>query len=724
MKKRLSIIQILLLVSCITVAQNPFGNIGNRFSGMNGNGGGSIQNDSSKTEIESLPPKLYMWHLDENLGTVLKMPVDTLNYNFQNSNLTEGMTGHYNYLGNMGSPRLSRIFFEREKTQPHIFLQPFTSFLVQPAAFKFTNSNIPYTNLAYFKGGSKEYGEERFKSYFSVNVNKYLAFGFNIDYLYGRGYYNNQSTSFFNAAIFGSYFASHYEASLIYSNNYMKMNENGGITDDRYITNPEAMSGGGKNYEPQNIPTNLDASSNRNRDYYVFFTHRYKLGFKRQIKVIIADSLAMKPKPELDKTKTLEAKPIRSNRPPMSPKMAKGMQGKVPPESLKKELPPVKKDSIIEEFVPVTSFIHTVKFEHTNHHFHSSDNVSYDSTYIKPSTTLVNDTTQYTSIKNTFGIALLEGFNKYAKSGLTAYISHKLSQYKLMDADSTSVDKYNEHEVYVGGELSKRQGKTFHYVVNGEFGLLDKAIGQFRVNGNIDLNFHLFRDTVRLIARANVSNTLPDFYIRHYHSKHFYWDDDMKKEFRSHLEGELSIDRLQTRLLFGVENIKNYTYFDANARPAQSGSNIQVISATLSQNFRLGVFHLNNEVIWQKSSKTDILPLPDLSLYHNFYIETKIAHKVLNVQLGADVRYFTSYYAPTYTPAIEQFNLQQTSNRVKLGAYPIVNAYVNLQLKRTRFYAMFYHVNSGSGNSMYFLVPHYPLNQRLFKLGISWNFYD
>ena len=28
-----------------------------------------------------------------------------------------------------------------------------------------------------------------------------MAFGFNIDYLYGRGYYNNQNTAYFNACL-------------------------------------------------------------------------------------------------------------------------------------------------------------------------------------------------------------------------------------------------------------------------------------------------------------------------------------------------------------------------------------------------------------------------------------------------------------------------------------------------------------------------------------------
>ena len=138
----------------------------------------------------------------------------------------------------------------------------------------------------------------------------------------------------------------------------------------------------------------------------------------------------------------------------------------------------------------------------------------------------------------------------------------------------------------------------------------------------------------------------------------------------------------------------------------------------------LGVFHLDNEVTWQKTSNETVLPLPQLSLYHNFYILAKLAKKVLTVQLGADVRYFTKYNAPAYAPGVQQFHLQPTDDLVEIGGYPIVNVYANLHLKRTRIFAMMYHVNAGMGSANSFLVPHYPINPRLFKIGVSWNFYD
>ena len=628
--------------------------------------------DSLNNEVEviSLAPKLYMWNISEELGNIIPIPVDTAHHQFQNTNLTEGMNGHYNYLGNLGSPRLSRIFFDRKQPTQSLFLEPFSDFIEHPQYHPFTNSNIPYTNVTYYKTFDKLYGEERLKTYFSVNVNKQLAFGFNFDYLYGRGYYSNQSTSYLKAGVFGSYISDKYRAHVVYNAFNMKMAENGGITNDLYITSPDSL--GEKNIKTPNIPVRMSNTWNRNKNFYVYLTHRYNLGFYRDI-------------PD-----------------PTSP------------------------NDTIEDFVPVTSFIHTVKMERSRHNYLSKNEspADYLDAYFSPNAS--NDSTTYLGVKNTVGIALLEGFNKYAKAGLTAFISHKYSRYNLMSLEPTP-NNYTEHDVFVGGELSKREGRVLHYNAIGEVGLAGKAIGQFSVKGDINLNFHLWKDTVNFIARGSISNTLPMFYMRHYHSNHFWWDNDnMDKEFRTRLEGELNIDRWGTNLSAGVENIKNYTYFNQVATPAQHSDNIQIVAARFKQNFRLGVFHLDNEVVWQKSSNERIIPLPDISLYANFYIAAKLAKKVLSIELGADVRYFTEYLAPAYTPAIQQFHIQSNNidERVKIGNYPIVNVYANLHLKRTRFFVMMYHVNQGMGNNNYFLAPHYPINQSLLKFGLSWNFYD
>ena len=732
--RRILLTYILLFVLGLLAvqAQQPFNTLDNRDRYGN-QVDPSTQPDSldTGTDVQSIPPKLYMWQLSETLGNRTIVPADTLALNFQNTNLVGGMTGEYNFLGNLGSPRLSRIFFNRQDDEPPLFMAPYSSFFVRPDQVFFTNSNVPYTNLTYYKAGNKINGEERFKSYFSVNVNKRLAFGFNFDYLYGRGYYANQSTSHFNAGLFGSYIGERYQIQAVYNNFFMKMNENGGIANDGYITRPDTMAEGKKEYSSTTIPVKMEQTSNRNKDFYVYLTQRYRLGFKRRVlkeeaqnnsvqqrfspaapttsiasSIAPADSLA---------TDSLATDSLPANNLAMGDNLSL--------DSLNSNHALPEDTNFVEEFVPVTSFIHTFKIERARHKYQSVSTPDENAYYNKQGVS--RDSTTAFSVKNVFGIALLEGFNRYAKAGLTGYISHKFSRYDLMNADSMTVDRFTEQEIYVGGELAKRQGKTLHYSIDGEVGIMDKAMGQFRVNGNMDLNFRLWKDTVNLIIRGFVKNTLPSFYMRHYHSNLHVWDNDnMEKEFRTRVEGELNIDRWGTNLRAGVENVKNYTYLNQKAVPEQNSGNIQILSATLKQNFRAGIFHLDNEVTWQKSSNETVLPLPQFSVYSNLYLLTKLAKKVLTVQLGADVRYFTKYNAPAYTPSIQQFHLQPENDQVEIGGYPIVNVYANLHLKRTRLFAMYSHVNQGMGTRNSFLVPHYPINPSLLRIGVSWNFYD
>ena len=86
------------------------------------------------------------------------------------------------------------------------------------------------------------------------------------------------------------------------------------------------------------------------------------------------------------------------------------------------------------------------------------------------------------------------------------------------------------------------------------------------------------------------------------------------------------------------------------------------------------------------------------------------------------MRYFTKYDAPDYSPALGLFAVQQGENRTQVGSYPLVNVYANFHLKQTRFFVMMSHLNEGSGNANYFFTPHYPLNQRILRFGLSWNF--
>ena len=711
MKMKLKYIFILIGVLCILLpvsAQNRISSssgssASGRSLGTHDRNGNPIDT-TAVTDASTIPIGLYQWKVTRRLGNIVPIPVDTLHAGFQNTNDPAGPTGQYNYLGNLGSPRMSRIFFDRKEESQFFFTDPYDQSVLRPEDVTFTNTFSPYTNLTYYKSFQNRNSEERFKSYFAINANKRLGFGFYIDYLYGRGMYNNQSTAFFNGGLFASYRGDKYDMHFIFNNDNLKMRENGGIADDRYITDPLGMAEGKKQYQSTDIPTVLNKVWNHNTSYHAFLTHRFNLGFYK------------------DKEKT---------------------------DSLASDKLSIANDSIEaeREFVPVTSFIHTLELDLNGRKYITQDDAQnrqyFEHTYFGNDSI---DQNRRTSVRNTFGIALREGFNKWAKAGLTAFLTHEYRDFTLPDStdipNQRVIKHYKENVVYVGGELLKEQGKLLHYKVLGEYAVAGEDAGQFRLEGNGDLNINLLGDSVRLDVNAYIKNLNPVFYYRNFHSKHYWWDNsDLSKIMRTRVEGKLNFNRLGTTLRAGVENIKNYTYlantsvpvtnnkgeiisFKNNAAVRQHSGNIQVFTAMLQQKLKLGIFHLDGEVTYQKSSEPSILPLPELSAYGNLYLHAGLVKNVLKVSLGADVRYFTKYNAPDYSPVIGQFYLQNPENTVAIGGCPMVNVYANLHWKRTRIFVMMYNVNQNSGNSRYFLAPHYPISPRILKLGISWNFFD
>ena len=596
--------------------------------------------DTTQAEEKIIPIGSYAWNIDERFGNITPVDVDTLPNNFQNFNLTAGPTGQYNFLGNLGSPRLSRLFMDRKPYSNFIFADPFDYFYTPVNEFQFTNTLSPITNLSYHSCGNKQDGEDRLRAYFASNINKISGIGFKLDYLYGRGYYNNQATSLFNGSLYGYYLDDRYNMHAWISVNHMRMGENGGIENDDYITHPEDFT---RSYGSRDIPTILSENWNRNEDQTYYLTHRYNLGFYKDIE--LPDSL----RPVMPADSVL-LKGLRDSLLTVYQKADTAYQHAVM-DSLRNDF--MAKQDNPQDFIPVTSFIHTLRIRNAKHTVYSYDTPDHyyaDLFYGDPNN--MSDRTRGYSIQNTLGIALREGFNKWAKAGLTAFASHEYRHYTMPDLNGGNkiIRSYSENNISVGGQLSKREGKTLHYDVTGEVTLLGEDVGQFDVEGRADLNFRLFKDTVQLAARAFVKNLNPSFYMRHYHSQFAWWDNDLNKEFRTRIEGTLSLKRTRTALTVGVENIKNYAYFatdkiaynDEGGQFAgysnrisvkQYGGSVQVFSARLNQNFKFGILHWDNEVAYQKTSNQDILPLPDLSAYSNLYIVFRIA-KVLRPPLS------------------------------------------------------------------------------------------
>ena len=733
------------------------------------------KHNKDTTQNKEIPKGLYTWTIDRRFGDVIPTEPDTLSHLFMNTTFNSGFYGDYNTTGSNYTSRLSRIFIDRPYGEYFTFTEFYSFVNKKPDQFLFMNTLSPYTRVLYDNCGDKTNGEDHIDAKFGVNVNKRFNIGFDLDYAYARGYYSNQNISHFYGTLFSSYLGDRYQMHFFFNAAHQKASENGGITNDEYVTHPESFT---DSYTESEIPTVLSQNWNRNDHQHVYLSHRYNLGFYRKVKMTDEEIKARKFAQESLKEHEAEKNHQEMSNRDMRNKDAKKPTGR--PEGAKIMGKEPRKDSLDlaadttrikvdglaaidslnrmqaiqdsidatmkREYVPVTSFIHTLDIDHYNHIYQSYSTPTdyYQNTYYKQGLKFGNDSiydqAKHTRIKNTLGIALLEGFNKYVKAGLKGFVTYDYCTYSMPEFDSNKNlfwETWNEYDLSIGGQLSKTQGNTLHFNLAAETWVSGADKGDYTIDFSTDLNFPLFGDTVQLAASAYLYKCYPVFFQAKYHSKHFWWDEDLDRETRTRLEGTFSYQKTDTKLRVALENIKNYAYFgmsydvtsnggrkNMTAGIYQESKNIRILTAQLHQNFRLGPLNWENVVTYQNSSNQDALPLPDWNIFSNLYLKFRIA-KVLGVELGADATYFSNYYAPDFCPGLNQFAVQKNeASKVELGGYPFVDVYANMTLKGVRFFLVMSNVVNGGGNHMKFLTPHYPTNGSVLHFGVSWPFFN
>lgn len=629
----------------------------------------------------------YAWQLLPPLGVHEPSTIDTTLYNYAQRSVPSAQSIAYESVGNLGGAGQTMIYFDRAPMSDFFFRDALRAWLPMQGNHRFYNTRIPITLLSYNTGGGRENKQDRLQGTFSGNVNSRLQFGANLDYLYSKGSYANQAVKNLMWGLSSSYIGERYEYQAFF-NHYNGLNQdNGGITDDLYITDPAQLQGGQTSIDAKSIPTNLTSARTRMKGQEFYMNHRYKVGF-------------WKITPPNDS---------------------------IPGDTIEHRT-----------YIPVTSFVWTLDYNDGHHTFYNSSPSEGDSFWGRNYLTTGPSVspTDYWSLKNTFGISLLEGFNKYAKAGLAAYVTHEVRRYtQTADTivvngadrpetltpypfDEKVVPKATENLLWVGAQLTKQQGSLLRYEATARFGLIGPAAGEIHAQGNISARFKLFGDSVRVTAYGLFANEAAPYLMKNYVSNYFIWHNDFGKTRRLRFGGEIFVPQTSTLLNVGVENVQNALYFNDLSMPSQHGGSVQVLSASLSQNFHVGILNWNNRITFQTSSDQSIIPLPKLAIYSNLFIRFRVA-RVLHVDFGVDCDYYTKYYAPGFQPATMAFYNQR---ELKIGNYPFMNVYANFKLKRARFYIMMSHVNQGMTGDNYFAMPHYPMNPRRFQMGVSVDF--
>lgn len=640
----------------------------------------SLPQNKTAQNGDSVPkPEPIAWRDILPLGETYQVQLDTLLHNFYRTDLANAYSLSYSTTGNLGSPSFNNIYFERPEEDLFFFKEAFHHWMRDPSNFEWYNTRIPFTQVAYHTGSAGETGQDNLSATFSANINKQIEVGGGINYVTGKGQYNHQADKEFSYRLFTSYMGERYQIQAAFNHYDYIAAENGGIANDDFILDPASVQGGDTKVDARTIPTNLSKAFSHLIGHDLYVTHRYNLGHYKEIIESEEDS------------------------------------------------------SYIEEFVPVSSIVHTLTYEGASHRFvnqsSQEDHSFFKNTYLTYDGT--NEVSSYWALANTVGLTIHEGLSKYFPMGLGAYATYEVRKFNQVvdtfpqSSSLTPMPDHNiaaqttQHALWIGGQLWKRQGSWLTYEANARVGLVDAVMGDIDITGKIGTKIPVWNDTLSIQGNVLFKNTTPSFFYKQYISNHFIWDNDFGKTRRLRVGGEISFPKTGTHIHAGFENIQNYIYFDQECLPRQESNNIQVISATLRQNFKVSIFHLDLEGTYQLSSNQGVLPLPTFSAYGNFYLLFPIA-KVLHLQVGVDCNWYSAFKAPAYQPAlISRYN----QDEIEIGNYPFMNVYVNAKLKKARFYIMYSHFNQGLfGGNNYFTIPHYPLNPAMLQLGVSVDF--
>ena len=85
------------------------------------------------------------------------------------------------------------------------------------------------------------------------------------------------------------------------------------------------------------------------------------------------------------------------------------------------------------------------------------------------------------------------------------------------------------------------------------------------------------------------------------------------------------------------------------------------------------------------------------------------------------MQYYSEFYGNAYNVATNNYVVQ---TKKVTGNYPFVDFFLNARIRPVRFFIKLDHLNQGLTGNNYQLTPGYYQNDRAFKFGINWLFYD
>lgn len=296
--------------------------------------------------------------------------------------------------------------------------------------------------------------------------------------------------------------------------------------------------------------------------------------------------------------------------------------------------------------------------------------------------------------------------------------------------DSTSLrpTKHRENSVYAYAGAQGQLRQNFFWDAGAELFLLGAKAGDFSIDANASLVFYPFRrarkSPLSLDFQFNTSLKEPTYYQKVMNTNHFKWENDFSKSSSTTIQAGLNIPRWKFEAKAGYALLTDPLYYGGDGIIAQSPEVISVINASLRKEFVFGPLHLDNRVLLQYSSAPEVVPVPPLAANLRYFVQFNVKKDIMQMQLGVDALWNSSWYSPAWNPALGVFHNQ--SERLYNNG-PYFDLFLNIQWKRACIFLKFQ--NAGLGWPMdradYFSADRYILTTRGMdglKIGIWWPF--
>ncbi|MBR1576710.1 MAG: putative porin [Bacteroidales bacterium] len=642
--------------------------------------------------------------------TLLSHEDTTYNYRFYDYPfLREDVNA--SWLGVAGSPLQYFDFSKRKSREGVFFYEPVESWSYSAATLPMYNTKTPYTELCYWgtllAGDKKE--SDNLHLLTTQNITPELNLTMFYDRFGGAGILEGETTRNKTAVVATNYTGKKYlmHAGFIY--NMAGRSENGGVQDIRMIRDTTI--------EVREIAVNLSGASSKIKKNTVFLDQQFRIPF-----YFIEKWKQRKDRP--DTLALLELPPLpegEEDLPPQQPETTEGEEGEAP------ESPSLDDSKITTAFIGHSSEYSIYRRSYSDVSTSGNTKSFYDQVFnYNPSASF--DSLRVMRLENKVFLRLQPWTDESLLSKLDVGIGHRLMNYYVFD--KTFLHKPSNHHwnaTYLYAGVEGQFQRFFQWNAHGKYVFLGDEINDFDLGAEARLNLYPFRrhkdSPVSIHARFNTSLDEPEYYQQHLYTNHFSWDNSFSKISTTTVEGGISIPYWNFGLQVAYNLLSGNLWYGTDGIIRQNSDPMSVLSASLLKNFQIGkLLHFDHRVLFQLSSRQDVIPLPLVAANARYYIQFPIGPvKAMTMQIGANAWYHTKWYLPAWNPALGVFHNQEEN---LYGNYPVADLFVNMQWKRACIFVKL--ENAGMDlfeHNDYFSADGYIRTTRAVKFGIYWPFY-